>query len=166
MRRLSIIDIKSGHQPIHNEDESIWIVFNGEIYNYLDLRYELEKRRHRFYTKSDTEVIVHSYEEFGTDCVKKLRGDFSFAIWDSNKKRLMLARDRLGVTLLYYTIVDDSIIFASEIKAILEYEKVKRELNYEALNCYLTFQYVPSPSTVFKGIKSPPPRTHFNLGKW
>jgi asparagine synthase (glutamine-hydrolysing) len=153
VRRLSIIDVRGGHQPIHNEDESIWIVFNGEIYNYLELREYLEKRRHKFYTKSDTEVIVHCYEEFGDDFVKKLRGDFSFAIWDSNKKRLVLARDRLGVTPLYYTIIDNSIIFASEIKAILEYEKVKRELDFEALHQYLTFQYVPCPLTAFKGIK-------------
>jgi asparagine synthase (glutamine-hydrolysing) len=157
VRRLSIIDIKGGHQPIHNEDENVWIIFNGEIYNYLELREMLEKRGHRFYTKSDTEVIVHCYEEFGTECVKKLRGDFSFVIWDADKKRLMLARDRLGVTPLYYTIIDNSLIFASEIKAILEYEKVKRELDFEALHYYLTFQYVPSPLTAFKGIKKLPP---------
>lgn len=153
LRRLSIIDTKGGHQPIHNEDESIWIVFNGEIYNYLDLKEKLEKKGHIFYTQSDTEVIVHCYEEFGIESVKKLRGDFAFAIWDSNKKRLILARDRLGVAPLYYTVIDNSIVFASEIKAILEYEKVKRELDFESLHYYLTFGYVPSPLTGFKNIK-------------
>jgi len=157
VRRLSIIDIKGGHQPIHNENESVLIIFNGEIYNYIELRELLEKKRHKFYTKSDTEVIIHCYEEFGIDCVKKLRGDFSFAIWDSDRKKLMLARNRLGVTPLYYTIIDKSIIFASEVKAILEYEKIKRELDFEALHYYLTFQYVPSPLTAFKGIKKLPP---------
>jgi asparagine synthase (glutamine-hydrolysing) len=157
IRRLSIIDIKGGHQPIHNEDESIWIVFNGEIYNYLELRSMLEEKGHKFYTKSDTEVIVHCYEEFGIECVHQLRGDFAFAIWDMNKKRLMLARDRLGVATLYYTMIDDSIIFASEIKALLEYEKIKKELDFRALHYYLTFQYIPSPYTPFKTIKKLPP---------
>ncbi len=157
VRRLSIIDVSGGHQPIHNEEQTAWIIFNGEIYNYLELREALEKKGHKFYTKSDTEVIIHCYEEFGLDCPKKLRGDFSFAIWDYEKKRLMLARDRLGVAPLYYAVLDKKIIFASEIKAILECKEVKKEIDYEGLHHYLTFQYIPSPLTIFRGIRKLPP---------
>ena len=155
-RRLSIIDIKSGHQPVHNEDESIWIVFNGEIYNYLGLKDELEKRGHRFYTSSDTEVIVHLYEEFGERCVEHLLGMFAFAIWDLNKKKLLLARDRLGKKPLYYTRWDEKLLFGSEIKSILQYSEVKRKVDIQALHHYLTFSYVPSPRTMFDGIKKLP----------
>jgi len=151
-RRLSIIDVKGGHQPIHNEDESIWIVFNGEIYNYKDIKQKLESKGHRFYTNSDTEVIVHAYEEYGERCPEKLRGMFAFAIWDSNKKILFLARDRLGIKPLYYTKLGDVFLFASEIKAILEYP-IKREIDLEALNQYITFRYVLGEKTLFKGIK-------------
>jgi len=152
-RRLSIIDIKSGHQPIHNEDESIWIVFNGEIYNYLNLKEELEKRGHRFYTSSDTEVIVHLYEEFGDKCPEKLYGMFSFAIWDENRKRLFLARDRLGKKPLYFTCLDGKFLFGSEIKSLLQYSEIERKVDIQALHHYLTFSYVPGPITMFKGIK-------------
>jgi asparagine synthase (glutamine-hydrolysing) len=151
-RRLSIIDVKGGHQPIHNEDESIWIVFNGEIYNYKEIKQKLESKGHRFYTNSDTEVIVHAYEEYGERCPEKLRGMFAFAIWDSNKKILFLARDRLGIKPLYYTKLGDVFLFASEIKAILEYP-IKREIDLEALNQYITFRYVLGEKTLFKGIK-------------
>jgi asparagine synthase (glutamine-hydrolysing) len=155
-RRLSIIDIAEGHQPIHNEDESVWITFNGEIYNFLELKRELEKKGHRFYTNSDTEAIVHCYEEYEEECPKKLRGMFAFAIWDNNKKKLFLARDRLGKKPLYYTIVDKKFIFGSEIKSILQYEGVKRKVNPLALHNFLTLQYVPGPDTMFEGIQKLP----------
>jgi asparagine synthase (glutamine-hydrolysing) len=151
-RRLSIIDIAGGHQPIHNEDESIWITYNGEIYNFLELKNELERKGHRFYTNSDTETIIHCYEEYGDECPKKLRGMFGFAIWDKKRKMLLLARDRLGKKPLYYTVIDGNFIFASEIKSILQYEGVKREVNPRALHHFLTLQYVPGPDTMFKGI--------------
>lgn len=151
-RRLSIIDIAEGHQPIHNEDESIWITFNGEIYNFLELKKELEKKGHKFYTNCDTEAIVHCYEEYGDECPKKLRGMFGFAIWDKNKNKLFLARDRLGKKPLYYTFVEGKFIFGSEIKSILQYEDVKRKVNLRALHHFLTLQYVPGPDTMFEGI--------------
>ncbi len=150
-RRLSIIDIKSGHQPMHNENESIWIIFNGEIYNYLILKNELEEKGHRFETCSDTEVIVHLYEEFGDRCTEKLCGMFAFAIWDG--KRLFLARDRLGKKPLYYTQLDGKLLFGSEIKSILQYSAVIRKVDIQAMHQYLTFGYVPAPRTMFDGIK-------------
>ena len=152
-RRLSIIDIAEGHQPMHNEDESIWITFNGEIYNYKQLKEELEKLGHKFYTNSDTETIVHCYEEYGNDCPKKLRGMFAFAIWDNNKKKLFLARDRLGVKPVYYTLNDGNLFFGSEIKSILQFEEIKRLVNFQALHEFLTLQYVPGPKTMFRDIK-------------
>jgi len=155
-RRLSIIDIKTGHQPIHNEDESIWIVFNGEIYNYKELRGELESKNHKFYTNSDTETIIHLYEEFGEECVEKLRGMFAFAIWDSNDQKLFLARDRLGIKPLYYTFFDDILLFGSEIKSILQYEEIERKVDRYALSDFLTLCYIPAPRTMFKGINKLP----------
>lgn len=155
-RRLSIIDLKEGHQPIHNEDENIWMVYNGEIYNYLELREYLEKERHEFYTSSDTEVIVHAYEEFGDRFVEKLDGIFAFALWDDKRKKLVLARDRLGVKPLYYLEADDKFLFASEIKSILEYEEVKRALNFAVLPHFLTYRSTPSSETVFQDIKKIP----------
>lgn len=151
-QRLSIIDLKTGHQPIHNEDESIWITFNGEIYNFKELKSDLEKRGHRFYSDSDTEVIIHAYEEYGENCVNYFNGMFAFAIWDSNKKKLFLARDRLGIKPLYYTLYDEKLIFASEIKSILQYEEFKKEIDYTALNNFFTFRYVPGEKTILKGI--------------
>lgn len=156
-RRLSIIDLEGGHQPIHNENEDIWIVYNGEIYNHLELRKCLEKQRHKFYTSSDTEVIVHAYEEFGDRFVEKLDGIFAFALWDGKLKRLVLARDRLGVKPLYYLKINDKFLFASEIKSILEYEEVNRELNFAVLPHLFTYRSTPSSETVFKGIKKIPP---------
>lgn len=152
MRRLSIIDIESGRQPIHNEDETIWIVFNGEIYNFKELRVQLERKGHRFYTESDTEVIVHAYEEFGEECVKELRGMFAFAIWNKNEDKLFLARDRMGIKPLHYAIFDDKFFFASEIKSILQYKEYKPEIDLTALHDYLSYLYVPAPRSIFKGI--------------
>jgi asparagine synthase (glutamine-hydrolysing) len=156
-RRLSIIDLKSGKQPIHNEDRKIWITFNGEIYNFKSLRGELEKRGHCFYTHTDTEVIVHLYEDYGVKCVDYLRGMFAFAIWDERTKQLFLARDRLGKKPLVYTVIDNKLIFASEIKSLLEYNQMKKEIDMQSLDLYLTYQYVPSPLSIFKNIKKLPP---------
>ena len=151
-RRLSIIDLNTGQQPIYNEDKSNVIVFNGEIYNFAELRNELEKQGHRFDTKTDTEVIIHGYEQWGTDCVSHLRGMFAFAIWDKRKKSVFLARDRLGKKPLYYFVDRKRLLFASELKAILEDEAVPREINLEGLSDYLSFGYVPAPKTIFKKI--------------
>lgn len=162
MRRLSIIDLFTGHQPIHNEDESIWIVFNGEIYNFKELKNELEGEGHRFYTATDTEVILHLYEKMGKECVNKLNGMFAFALWDSNKKRLLLARDRLGIKPLHYSIADNTIVFGSEIKAILKHPQIKREVNLRALHDFLSFEWIPAPATILKGVMKLPPG-HFLL---
>ena len=157
IRRLSIIDLETGHQPIHNEDETIWVVFNGEIYNFQELRESLKKKGHQFYTKTDTEVIIHLYEEKGEDCVNYLNGMFAFAIWDKKDEKLFLARDRLGIKPLYYTVVDGSLLFASEIKALLECNKVEKEVDLIGMHHFLTFLYVPAPFSMFKGIKKLPP---------
>jgi len=132
MRRLSIIDLSAGSQPIFNEDESIVVIFNGEIYNFKELREELEQKGHRFYTNSDTEVIVHAYEEYGYECLGRFNGMFAIALWDTNRKELFLARDRIGIKPLYYTMIDESVVFASEIKSILECGGIKRGINYLA----------------------------------
>jgi len=152
--RLSIIDLETGHQPIHNEDSSLWIVYNGEIFNYRELRNELEER-HRFYTKSDTEVIVHLYEDLGPRCLEKLNGMFAFAVWDEKKHELFLARDRVGVKPLYYCSSGSSFLFASEIKAILQFG-VERKLDAEALIDYLSLTYVLGDKTFFKGVRQVP----------
>ncbi len=157
MRRLSIIDLAGGKQPISNEDSSVWIVFNGEIYNYAELRRELLAKGHVFQTQSDTEVIVHLYEELGEDCVHRLNGMFAFAIWDSRTKQLFLARDRLGIKPLFYSFEPGQhLFFASEIKAILE-APVSRQVDYQALYDYLSLMYVPTPATAFSAIKKLPP---------
>lgn len=157
-RRLSIIDLSSaGHQPMSNEDKTIWIVYNGEIYNFQDLRKNLVEKGHIFSSQSDTEIIIHLYEDMGVNCVKELRGMFAFAIWDGNKQRLFLARDRLGKKPLNYTIRNGSLIFASEIKSILQDPQISREVNTEALDSYLTYGYIPAPQTIFSGIKKLPP---------
>jgi len=157
MRRLSIIDLDSGQQPISNEDDSIWIVFNGEIYNYQILREELIGRGHKFKTQSDTEVIVHLYEDLGEACVERLSGMFAFAIWDESKKKLFLARDRIGQKPLYYAANGKEFIFASEVKAILAGNGVKREIDIESMHHYLSLRFIPSPGTMFKGIRKLPP---------
>ncbi len=152
-RRLSIIDLHSGHQPLSNEDDSIWIVFNGEIYNYQELRAFLLSKGHVFKTRSDTEVIVHLYEEFGVACLEKLRGMFSFAIWDRNARTMLLARDRVGIKPLYYHLTNASLVFASEIKAILADPSVERQMDPELIDRFLTFLYVPGEATLLKGIQ-------------
>lgn len=157
MRRLSIIDLAGGRQPIHNEDESVWVVFNGEIYNFPELRLDLERRGHRFYTRTDTEVIAHLYEDYGRDCVKKLRGMFAFAVFDERRRRLLLARDRLGIKPLYYAFSGGRLLFGSEIKAIMAAAPELREVNPSALLKYLYFGYIPDPETAFKKIFKLPP---------
>lgn len=152
-RRLSIIDLNTGHQPLSNEDGTVWIVFNGEIYNYRELRRQLQAKGHVFRTKTDTEVIVHLYEEFGEACVEKLRGMFAFAIWDDRQKVLLLARDRVGIKPLYYRLTDKCIIFGSEIKAILADPEVKPEVTPGMIDRFLTFYYVPGEETLFRDIK-------------
>lgn len=158
--RLSIIDLQSGEQPIHNEDQTLWIVFNGEIYNYKELKAELESKGHSFYTESDTECIVHSFEEWGSSCVHHLRGMFAFAIWDMKSRSLFLARDRFGKKPLYYARVGDTFLFGSELKTILQHGGVRRELDYNAVDYFFTYMYVPSPLTIFKGIRKLPPASH------
>ena len=153
MRRLSIIDLKSGQQPIHNQDRSSWIVFNGEIYNYLELREKLEKLGHTFYTNSDTEAIVHAYDQFGTDCPKHLRGMFAFAIWNERTQELFLARDRVGKKPLLYAHVNGGLIFGSEFSALLLHPDVSREIQPEALDYYLSFMCIPAPLTAYKAIR-------------
>ena len=151
-RRLSIIDVAGGHQPISNEDETIWIVFNGEIYNFLDLRTEMLERGHRFRTSSDTEVIVHLYEEYGLDAVERLDGMFAFALWDRRRRRLVLARDRMGKKPLHYALVGGELIFSSELKGLVQHPRVSRELSIPALSRYLVHDYVPAPQTIFRGV--------------
>jgi asparagine synthase (glutamine-hydrolysing) len=153
MRRLSIIDLSGGHQPIPNEDETIWVICNGEIYNFKGLRDALEQRGHRFRTKSDTEVLVHLYEEDGPEFVNRLRGMFAIALWDSRRRRLVLARDRLGKKPLYVRREPRRLLFASEIKSILEDPSVPRRIDPMALEEYLALGYVPAPSTLFEGIE-------------
>ena len=150
--RLSIIDLSGGHQPMSNETGDIWIVFNGEIWNYKTLRKELIEKGHHFRTNSDTETIVHAYEEYGVDCIARLQGMFGLAIWDSPRRRLLLARDRVGKKPLYYTRVDGNLIFASEIKALLYHPQVKREADVQALADFLSVRYVPAPATLFANI--------------
>ncbi len=157
MRRLSIIDLSGGHQPIFNESRSAWIVYNGETYNFPELRADLESRGHRFYTKSDTEVVVHLYDEMGADCVQKLRGMFALAIYDKVKRKLVLARDRLGKKPLHYALVGDKLYFASEIKSILAVAPELAEVNAQGLHEYLYYGYVPDPITAFTGIHKLPP---------
>jgi asparagine synthase (glutamine-hydrolysing) len=150
--RLSIIDLESGWQPIHNEDKTIWITFNGEIFNFIELRESLLSKGHKFYTKSDTEVIIHLYEDYGVECLKYLNGQFAFAIRDKNKDSLFLARDRIGIRPLFYTFVNDSIVFASEIKALFMDKRVKREVDINALDQIFTFWMTIPPRTAFKDI--------------
>ena len=154
MRRLAIIDLKSGQQPIHNRDRTAWIVFNGEIYNYLELREKLEKLGHTFYTNSDTEAIVHAYDQYGADCPKHLRGMFAFAIWNERNQELFLARDRVGKKPLLYSLVNGGhLIFGSEFSALLLHPDVSREIEPEALDYYLSFMCIPAPMTAYRAIR-------------
>ncbi|MGE0406863.1 MAG: asparagine synthetase B, partial [Candidatus Korobacteraceae bacterium] len=152
MRRLSIIDLATGHQPIYNEAGDIAVVLNGEIYNYRELRAELAAQGHAFATSSDTEAIVHAYEEYGDNCVEHLRGMFCFAILDTRRRRVLVARDRFGIKQLYYTQAGGTLAFASEIKCLLEVAGVRRQVNPASLLNYLTWLYVPAPATMYEGI--------------
>lgn len=152
-RRLSIIDLAGGHQPIYNEDRTKCITFNGEIYNYLELRDDLLKSGHRFSTRSDTETVLHAYEEWGEDCVSRFRGMFAFAIWDSTEKKLFVARDRLGIKPVFFAEYAGKLYFASEMKAILANDHFPRELDEEALGSYFTLSYIPAPMTIYKHIR-------------
>jgi asparagine synthase (glutamine-hydrolysing) len=156
-RRLAIIDVTSGHQPIGNEDGSIWVTFNGEIYNFKELTQELEEKGHIFKTKTDTETLVHLYEEYGINCLDHLRGMFAFGIWDKNKKRLIIAKDRLGKKPLYFTLNDQGFWFASELKALTKTPGFKKDINYRSLNTYLSQMYVPAPESIFLNIQKLPP---------
>jgi len=151
-RRLSIIDLNSGHQPLSNEDGNIWIVFNGEIYNYRELRSDLLSRGHVFKTETDTEVIIHLYEELGTSCINRLRGMFAFALWDEREEVLLLARDRVGIKPLYYCQQGDCLVFASEVKAIVADPTIKSEVAPAMIERFMTFSYMPGEETLFKNI--------------
>ena len=152
-----IIDVGRGHLEVFNEDGSVAIVFNGEIYNFQDLRRELEAKGHRFATRSDTETIVHLYEEEGVDCVRRLRGMFAFALWDARKSRLFLARDRFGKKPLFYTAKDGGLVWASELQALKADPSFDRTLDPVALDLYLSLQYIPSPRTIYQNVHKLPP---------
>ena len=162
-RRLSIIDVDGGHQPIGNEDRSIWVALNGEIYNYRELRDELTARGHRFRTCADTEVLVHLYEERGDDLVNRLNGTFAFALWDSRLRHLLLARDRCGIKPLYYAQTDGCFAFASELRALLTWPELKPRLDRNALAQYLLYEYVPTPLTILEGVRKLPPGSTLTL---
>lgn len=155
--RLSIVDLQSGCQPIHNEDETLWIVYNGETFNYVELRRELEERGHRFYTTSDTEVVLHLYEQEGPGCVERLNGQFAFAVWDSARRELFLARDRVGIRPLHYMIHDGALVFASEVKSLFAVPGVRRELDPISLDQIFTFWTVLPGRTAFRGVQELPP---------
>ena len=155
--RLSIVDVEHGLQPMSDIDERFWITFNGEIFNYVELREELIALGHRFATRSDTEVLLHLYQAFGADCVHRLNGQWAFAIWDSKRQRLFLSRDRMGVRPLFYTKTNDAFLFASEIKALFAHPAVARELDPQALDQFFTFWTALPPKTMFKGVFELPP---------
>ena len=153
-RRLSIIDLtEAGRQPMSNEDGTIWLVFNGEIYNYPELRKELESRGHRFRSSTDSEVIVHLYEEEGIQCARRLAGMFAFAVWDERMGALILCRDRIGIKPLVYWHDGSTFLFASEIKSILQHPAVEKRIDWQALGLYLTFNYIPAPLSIFQKIR-------------
>ena len=162
--RLAIIDLSTGDQPMTNERRNIWLVYNGEIYNFKELREELLKRGHVFRSASDTEVIVHAYEEYGPDCVNRLRGMFAFALWDDEKQVLFVARDRVGIKPMYYINTGRALLFASEIKSLLCAAEVRREVQPEAIHRFLTFLYLPGDMTLFKGIRKLEPG-HYLIAK-
>src|SRR5262249_2606093 len=149
-RRLAIIDLDGGHQPLANEDETVWVVFNGEIYNFMDLHDELVNQGHTFKTRSDTEVIVHLYEQEGEKCFERLRGMFAIAIWDARRRKLFLARDRVGKKPLFYFHGNSRLAFASEMKAILRVPGVPRDIDPQAVSDYFSFLYIPAPKSIFK----------------
>lgn len=159
-RRLSIIDLEGGHQPISNENGTMWIVCNGEIYNFQTLRSQLQQKGHRFKTQSDTEIILHAYEEYNENCLRYLRGMFAFALWDDHRKKLFLARDRAGKKPLFYASLPTAFLFASELQALLQHPDLKREVNPAAIHEYLSFGYIAAPQTAFAGVRKLPP-AHF-----
>src|SRR6202171_5590066 len=156
-RRLSIVDLATAAQPMSNEDDSVWLVFNGEIYNHADHRPGLEARGHRFRSHGDGEVILHLYEEYGPDCIHHLRGMFAFALWDGRRHRVLLARDRIGVKPLYFAALPHTLLFGSEIKALFGHPALRPHLNEDALSLYLTFAATPAPRTLFAGVEKLPP---------
>jgi len=159
-RRLSIIDLSSGHQPMTNEDRSVWVTFNGEIYNFQQLRVLLEGHGHRFLTNSDTESILHGYEQWGVDCLRHFRGMFAFALWDEPGKTLLLARDRVGKKPLFYAQADGQFLFASEMQAMLQHPGISKQIDLEALDHFLTYEYIPAPKTILKQVRKLP-AAHF-----
>ena len=157
MRRLKIIDLMTGNQPISNEDGTVHIVYNGEVYNFKELRRELTSKGHKFVTESDTEVVMRLYEAEGEECVHKLNGMFAFCIWDSRKKLLFLARDRIGIKPLFYYFDEDKLVFGSEVKSIVRHPGVPVALDLQALYDYLSLNYMPVPATALKGVAQVPP---------
>jgi asparagine synthase (glutamine-hydrolysing) len=155
--RLSIIDVEGGHQPMDCNDGSLWITFNGEIFNFVELRRELLQRGHSFSTRSDTEVILRLYEEYGLECVRHMNGQWAFAIWDARKRRLFLSRDRLGVRPLFHTTVGRTFVFGSDVKALFAYPGAEREIDLQTLQQIFTFWFPLPPRTVFKNILELPP---------
>lgn len=165
-RRLAIIDVAGGQQPLYNEDSSVALVYNGEIYNFRELTRELESHGHRFRTHSDTEVVVHAWEQWGAACVERFRGMFAFALWDQTKQRLFLARDRLGIKPLYYTLLPDrTLIFASELKALLVHPGLSRQIDETALDDYFAYGYVPDPKTIYRDVHKLPPAHVLTAGR-
>ena len=162
-RRLSIIDLSTGQQPMSNEDGTVWVTFNGEAYNFQELRDHLARLGHRFATCSDTEVIVHAYEQYGADCVKQLRGMFAFALWDDRRQTLLLARDRLGKKPLFYAVADGQFVFASELQGVLQHPQAPRDLDLTAIDDYLTYGYIPAPRTAFRGLCKLPPAHYLTI---
>jgi len=156
MRRLSIIDLATGHQPVTNETRTVWLVYNGEIYNYRELRRRLEQRGHVFASHSDSEVIVHAYEEYGDDCLAHFNGMFAIALWDAPRRRLLLARDRIGIKPLYYWAGPEQLVFGSELKAVMAYPRLEATLDAEALDQFLTLEYIPAPRTIFADVRKLP----------
>ncbi|HVE15827.1 MAG TPA: asparagine synthase (glutamine-hydrolyzing), partial [Chthoniobacterales bacterium] len=164
-RRLSIIDLAGGHQPLSNEDETVWIAFNGEVYNFEELNRQYLSSGHQFRTRSDTETIVHLYEELGEECFAKLRGMFAIALWDGRRKRLLLARDRLGKKPIYYSWDGRRLVFGSEIKALWNAGGLSKEMDLEALSDYFSYLYVPAPKTIYKHIKKLRPAHYLVIDK-
>src|SRR5262245_60043702 len=162
-RRLAILDLITGRQPMSNEDGTVWVTFNGEIYNFDELRRRLEAAGHRFATQSDTEVIVHAWEQYGTDCVEHFRGIFAFALWDERSRVLFLARDRVGKKPLFYALINGQFVFASELHALLRHPAIARDIDVTALDDYLTYGYSPAPRTIFKNVWKLPPAHHLTL---
>lgn len=157
-RRLSIIDLSGGHQPLFNEDETVCVVFNGEIYNFMELASELTAKGHRFRTRCDTEAIVHAWEEWGPRCVERFRGMFAFALFDRNTQTLFLARDRLGIKPLYYSMLDGgTVVFGSELKALLRHPDLSREIDPFAVEDFFAFGYIPDPRSIYRSVSKLPP---------